>query len=253
MIEGRDRIVVGTTAAEGNGLDTSVGYAVFGAVPNGTYPGKYIPGGTTYVVGAKGDLGAGTLTMKVQVNGTDVTGLTGLSVTTSETPWTCTPYRVPNLKESSRCCECSEQCDRLVIHDLDCDAVVTQDLYSAGSGADVQIVSPISLSQVSTLTGGTHGAYAIAINSAGTAAYILDGDNQILVVDIASNSITHTIVLGAFATTSGNLLLNHAGTTLYVNNSTSGNNYAVDTSCSCCYRHQLSLYHRDPVTRSAME
>jgi hypothetical protein len=107
---------------------------------------------------------------------------------------------------------------------------VTQDLYSAGATGDADIVSPVTLSQVSSLTGGTHGAVALAINSAGTTAYILDGDNRILVVDIATNSITHTVVLGALTTTSGDVLLNHAETTLYVNNSTSGSNYTVDTS-----------------------
>lgn len=98
MFDATDRIVIGTTAdVPGGGIQSMVAYALLGSVPNKTLPGPYVPGGLTFVVGAKGDTGSGGVTMKVQVNGSDVTGLTGLSVTTGATAWTCTPYRVPNL------------------------------------------------------------------------------------------------------------------------------------------------------------
>lgn len=97
LVDGTDRIVLGTMAVVGGGLQSVLGYAILGSVPAQTLPGVYVPGGATYVVGAKGDTGTGSVTMKVQVNGSDVTGLTGLSVTTTPTAWTCTPYRVPNL------------------------------------------------------------------------------------------------------------------------------------------------------------
>jgi hypothetical protein len=86
-------------AVAGGGLQSVLGYAILGPIPNQTFPGVYVPGGTTYVVGAKGKTSAGSVMMKVQVNGSDVTGLTGLSVTTTATAWTCTPYRIPNLTE----------------------------------------------------------------------------------------------------------------------------------------------------------
>lgn len=97
MTDGTDRIVLGTMALAGGGIQSCLAYALIGAIPNKTFPGPYVPGGNTYVVGAKGDTGSGSVTMKVQVNGSDVTGLTGLSVTTGATAWPCTPYRVPNL------------------------------------------------------------------------------------------------------------------------------------------------------------
>lgn len=99
MVDGTDRVVFGTMAAAGGGLQSVLAYALIGAIPNKTFPGPYVPGGVTYVVGAKGDTGSGSVTMKVQVNGSDVTGLTGLSVTSSSTAWTCTPVRVPNLEK----------------------------------------------------------------------------------------------------------------------------------------------------------
>ncbi len=99
LIDGRDKIVFGTMAVAGGGLQSVLAYAFDGPVANKTFAGPYVPGGNTWVVGAKGDMGSGSITMKVQVDGTDVTGLTGLSVTTSPTAWTCTPYRIPNLKK----------------------------------------------------------------------------------------------------------------------------------------------------------
>jgi hypothetical protein len=99
MVDGSDRIILGTMAGAGGGIQSSLAYAILGPIPNQTFPGVFVPSGNAYVVGAKGKTSAGSLTMKVQVNGSDVTGLTGLSVTTSATAWTCTPYRIPNLTE----------------------------------------------------------------------------------------------------------------------------------------------------------
>ena len=37
--------------------------------------------------------------MTVKVNGSNVPGLDPVSLNTSPTPFTCTPYRIPNLTE----------------------------------------------------------------------------------------------------------------------------------------------------------
>lgn len=105
---------------------------------------------------------------------------------------------------------------------------VAQDLYIAGTITDIPIVSPLYQVEATTLTAGTYGSVAMTIDAAGTTAYVLDAHSRLLVIDIPSHVITHTIVLGGSSTGSGNVKLNNGETVVYVNDSTLGSTWAID-------------------------
>ena len=73
-----------------NGVYISQTFAVYGAVPNDTFPGFFMPvpsGATVTLMEVQTVLTSGTVTVEVLQNGTGVGGLTALGVTSSASGW----------------------------------------------------------------------------------------------------------------------------------------------------------------------
>lgn len=95
---GSDLVVFGgMSGTVAGGVQIPFGYAIMGPLPVGDLPGVHVPvptGQSVKIVGAFGSMSSGSVTLDLKDSGTIITGLGGITVTTTPTSFPCTPHGV---------------------------------------------------------------------------------------------------------------------------------------------------------------
>jgi hypothetical protein len=96
---GKDLVVIGAlSGTSGGGLQIPITYAIVGPLTaDYTYPGPFIPvpeGQSVKILHAVADISSGSANVTLKDNGTDITDLTAIDISSS--PYTVTPYQWTN-------------------------------------------------------------------------------------------------------------------------------------------------------------
>ncbi len=99
-------------------------------------------------------------------------------------------------------------------------------LYVAGGGYGLNVVDTATGSVTATVATGTGVVYAIALNPAGTTAYVTN-TTSVFAVDLTTDTVTATVPVGSYPL---NLAVDSTGTSVYVANLLSNNMVTLNTS-----------------------